>query len=112
MYHEIIPACKEQEKKNKPTFLTAEEFMLSSDKTMDLFTGAPWCMLGLGGRACFWLQEFSLTRKWISWQTWNLACFRFLKDRRNSLGLIQMGLFLWDSQKELSLYLSQDYVQG
>lgn len=86
--------------------------MLSSDKTMDLFTGAPWCMLGLGGRAWFWLQEFSLTRKWISWQTWNLARFRVLKDRRNSLGLIQMGLFLWDSQKELSLYLSQDYVQG
>lgn len=64
--------------------------------------------VGASGRACFLLQEFSLTRKWISWQNWNLASFRFLKDRRNSVGCIQKSLFLSDSQEELSLYLSQD----
>lgn len=71
-------------------------------ETMGLRTGAPWCMLGRGGRACFWLQEFSLTRKWVSWQNWNLACFRFLRDRRHSLRLTHKSLLLVDSQEDTS----------
>ena len=68
----------------------------------------PMVRVGASGRACFLLQEFSLSRKWISWQNWNLATFRFLKDRRNSLGHTQNSLFLLDSQEELDY--SQDTI--
>lgn len=74
-------------RKKQPTFLIGEEFIPSSDKTIDLSTGALLCM-------CWeaqWspgLQEYSLTRKWISWQNQKLATFRFPKDKRNSLELI------------------------
>lgn len=64
--------------------------------------------VGASGIACFLLQEFSLSRKWISWQNWNLATLRFLKDRRNSLGCTQKSLFLSDSQEELDY--SQDTI--